>query len=141
MRIACLAAARAAALAAPLAVSLATALAAGPALAACSDDIAELGKRVETEARASISASTSGKQDAAAREGQGVTGATGGATGGMASSASASSGTTAQAGAGAERAQQAKVALDEARTADGKGDAAACAAAVARVRENLAAAP
>ena len=114
--------------------------AAGPARAACSDDIAELGKRVETQARASISASTSGKQDAAAREGQGVTGATGGATGGMASSAAAP-GTSAQAGAGAERAQQAKVALDEARTADTKGDATACAAAVARVRENLAAAP
>jgi len=110
---------------------------AGPTLASpCSDQIDKLSKRVQGEGREAISASTGGQADAAARGGQGIAGSTG----------ADASGTTppdksADAGKGAEKAQAAKVALDEARTADGKGDATACNTAIDRVRENLANAP
>lgn len=112
-------------------------LAAGTALASpCSEEIARLETRVKDEATGAISASTSGKAAAGAREGQGET-----AQGGNASTPAAPPEKSAEAGKGADAAMQAKVALDEARTADGKGDAQACNAAVERAKNQLAKAP
>ncbi|GJD97552.1 hypothetical protein [Methylobacterium iners] len=110
-------------------------LAAGPALASpCSDGIAALEGRVKSQATGAISASTSGKAAAGALEGQGTAGETGAAP-------VAPPEKSAQAGEGGERAMQAKVALDEARTADGKGDAKACTEALDRARKQLDGAP
>jgi hypothetical protein len=119
-------------LAAALASTLCT-----PALASpCSQRIDALSKQVRGEATEAISASTSGKETAARREGEGVTGTAGGSD-----PRSAPADKAAQAGKGADAAQQAKVALDEARTADSKGDARGCEAAVARAEKELKAAP
>jgi len=111
--------------------------AAGPAQASsCGDEIKALDAKVKDQARESISASTSGKADAGAREGDG------GATGGkLDTPATAPPGKSAEAGKGSETAIQAKVALDEARTADGKGDAKGCMAALERAKQQLNAAP
>ena len=120
------------------------ALLAAPALIAsasaspCSERIDGLDKRVKAEATAAISASTSGQGAAAKRGGEGVTGTEGNAPG---QSPQAPPEKSAEAGKGADAAQQAKVALDEARTADAKGDAKACDAAVARAESQLKAAP
>lgn len=120
----------------PLASLLVAGLA-GPALASpCGEQITALEKRVKAEATEAISASTSGKATAGAREGQGVTGSTG-----KPAVAEAPPEKSAQAGQGGDKAQQAKVALDEARTADKKGDASACEAAVGRAKQQLQAAP
>ena len=111
----------------------------GPALASpCSETFDALDKRIVAQSRAAISASTGGKGVAAKREGEGVTG-TEGRRADEAPQAPASA--SAEAGKGADAAQQARVALNEARTADGKGDAGACTAAVARAEEHLKAAP
>jgi hypothetical protein len=119
------------------AAALAGLLAGAPALASpCADQIAALDKRMRGEATEAISASTSGKETAARREGEGTTG-----TAGAADPRTAPPDKSAQAGLGADRAQQAKVALDEARTADGKGDAKGCEAATARAKQQLDAAP
>ncbi|GJE16704.1 hypothetical protein [Methylobacterium marchantiae] len=124
-------------IAALLAAGLAATLVAGPVLASpCSDEIARLDAKVKDEATGSISASTSGKAAAGAREGQGES-----AQSGNASTPAAPPEKSAEAGKGAEAAMQAKVALDEARTADGKGDAKACDAAVGRAKSHLATAP
>jgi hypothetical protein len=118
-----------------LALALAGLVLAGPALASpCSDQIAALEGRVRDQATGSISASTSGKAAAGAREGQGTAAGTGEA-------AQAPKEKSAQAGEGGEKAMQAKVALDEARTADGKGDAKGCDAALARAKGLLDTAP
>ena len=110
--------------------------AAAPALASpCGDAIASLDGKVKNQATTAISASTSGKAAAGAREGQGQDGAAG------AAAPAAPSEKSAQAGEGGDRAMQAKVALDEARTADKKGDGAACDAAVGRARGHLERAP
>ena len=120
------------------------ALLAAPALIAsasaspCSERIDGLDKRVKAEATAAISASTSGQGAAAKRGGEGVTGTEGTAPG---QSPQAPPEKSAEAGKGADAAQQAKVALDEARTADAKGDAKACDAAVTRAESQLKAAP
>lgn len=125
-------------------------LAATPALASpCSEAIAALQGRVRNEATASISASTSGQAEAGARAQEGKTtglGKTGPGETGQGNTDEAAPGiaspeTSAQAGRGADAAMQAKVALDEARTADSKGDAGACEAAVGRARTRLDAAP
>ncbi|AWN41054.1 hypothetical protein [Methylobacterium durans] len=124
----------------PLAACLTLALAIlpGAALASpCGDQIAALDKRVKDEAREAISASTSGKSVAAAREGQGIEPG----RAGQPSVSEAPPDKSAEAGKGADKAQQAKVALDEARTADTKGDAKGCEAAVARAKQELAASP
>ncbi len=94
----------------------------------CSTEIETVSKQLHEEGREAISASTSGKAVAGAREGQGVT-----ETGGSEKSA--------QAGEGSEKVQAAKVALDEARTLDGKGDAEGCGKAVERAKKTLAEAP
>lgn len=118
-----------------LALALAGLAIVGPALASpCSDQIAALEERVRTQATGSMSASTSGQAAAGALEGQGTAGGTGAA-------AQAPKEKSAQAGEGGEKAMQAKVALDEARTADGKGDARACEDALARARQQLGTTP
>jgi hypothetical protein len=110
---------------------------AAPAWASpCSDEIASLTGRVRTEARESIAASTGSKPVAARREAEGETG-----TAPISDRREATQAQSAQAGAGGDRAQQAQVALDEARTADGKGDAAGCQAALARAKAQLGKAP
>lgn len=119
-----------------LAAALACTLSA-PALASpCSQRIDTLSKQVRGEATEAIAASTSGKETAARREGEGITG-----TAGASDPRSAPADKAAQAGKGADAAQQAKVALDEARTADSKGDARGCEAAVERAEKALKAAP
>jgi len=119
-------------LAAALACTLCTPAFASP----CSQRIDALSKQVKGEATEAISASTSGKETAARREGEGVTGTAGGSD-----PRSAPADKAAQAGKGADAAQQAKVALDEARTADSKGDAKGCEAAVERAEKELKKAP
>lgn len=119
---------------------LATAVAslfAVPALASpCSEKIAALDGRVKDEAREAISASTGSKTVAAHREGEGQTG-----TGGQTDRREAPPEKSAEAGKGGDQAQQAKVALEEARTADGKGDAKGCGEATARAEKLLDAKP
>lgn len=108
-------------------------VAAAPAVASpCSSEIETLSKRVEAQSHAAIASGSSGQGDAAARGGQGLEGAAGEARPREKS---------AEAGEGADKAQAARVALDEARTADSKGDAKACEEALARVKKSLAAAP
>ncbi|MFF8800172.1 MULTISPECIES: hypothetical protein [unclassified Methylobacterium] len=122
---------------AALCLSLLTTLVASPALASpCSDRIATLDGRVKSEANTAISASTGSKTIAAHREGEGQTG-----TGGQTDRREAPPEKSAEAGKGADQAQQAKVALEEARTADGKGDAKGCEAALDRAEALLNAKP
>lgn len=118
-----------------LAAALLTALTAGPVLASpCSEQIEALSGKVHEEGREAIAAGSSGQADAAARGGQGKTGASGEAS-------NTPPDKSADAGKGADKAQAAKVALDEARTADGKGDAKACMDAIGRARTELGGAP
>lgn len=122
---------------AALCLSLLTTLVASPALASpCSDRIATLDARVKSEANTAISASTGSKTIAAHREGEGQTG-----TGGQTDRREAPPEKSVEAGKGADQAQQAKVALEEARTADGKGDAKGCEAALDRAEALLNAKP
>src|SRR3954454_5900626 len=87
---------------------------AGPALASpCGDQVAALDKRVMDEAREAISASTSGKYTASSREAQGIT-----SSEGKPPVPEAPPGLSAEAGKGGDMAQQAKVSIEEARTAD-----------------------
>ena len=111
--------------------------AAGPAHASpCTDQIAALEAKVKDQAKESISASTGGQADAGARGGEG------GAAGGTVDTPpTAPPEKSAEAGKGGDKAMQAKVALDEARTADGKGDAKGCMDALGRARRQLDAAP
>ncbi|KQO65524.1 MULTISPECIES: hypothetical protein [unclassified Methylobacterium] len=110
---------------------------AAPALASpCGDRIAKLEGPVKDLAKEAISANTSGKATASARSGQGITG-----SGGSASAEAAAPEKSAEAGEGGDKAMQAKVALDEARTADKKGDAKACGEAVDRAQKQVDGAP
>ncbi|MCJ2043143.1 hypothetical protein MKK58_01055 [Methylobacterium sp. J-078] len=110
---------------------------AAPALASpCGDRIAKLEGPVKDLAKEAISANTSGKATASARGGQGVT-----ESGGSPSAEAASPEKSAEAGQGGDKAMQAKVALDEARTADKKGDAKACGEAVDRAQKQVDSAP
>ena len=119
-----------------LAAGLLAAGTTGALASPCADRIAKLDGPVKELAKEAISANTSGKAAASARGGQGVTGSAGGA-----SAEAAPPEKSAEAGQGGDRAMQAKVALDEARTADGKGDARACDAAVDRAQKQVDAAP
>lgn len=115
---------------------LAASLLAGPASATtCSDQIAKVDGLVKEQSKEAISASTSGKADAGARAGQGMTGGTADPT------PEAPADKSAEAGKGGDRAMQAKVALDEARTAQGKGDEKGCTDALGRAQKLLATAP
>ncbi|MBB2963073.1 hypothetical protein [Methylobacterium sp. R2-1] len=118
-------------------LSLTGILLAGSALASpCSDKIAKLDGRAKSEASASISASTGSKTVAAHREGEGQTG-----TGGQTDQREAPPEKSAEAGKGGDQAQQARVALEEARTADSKGDAKGCEEAISRAEKLLDAKP
>ena len=122
---------------AALCLPLLATLLAGPALASpCSARIAALDGRAKAEASDSIAASTGSKTIAAHREGEGQTG-----TGGQTDRREAPPEKSAEAGKGGDQAQQARVALEEARTADGKGDAKGCEAAVTRAEKLLDAKP
>lgn len=105
-----------------------------PAFASpCAEEIKTLSGKVDEEGKQAIAAGSGGQAEAAARAGQGKTGAAGEAS-------TKPPETSADAGKGADKAQAAKVALDEARTADGKGDEKACLDAVGRAKNNLGAA-
>ncbi|POR40242.1 hypothetical protein [Methylobacterium sp. V23] len=119
-----------------LAASLLVAGAAPAFASPCSDRIAKLEGPVKDLAKEAISANTSGKAAASARGGQGITG-----SGGSASAEAAPPEKSAEAGKGGDKAMQAKVALDEARTADKKGDAKACGEAVDRAQKQVDSAP
>lgn len=110
---------------------------AGPAVAACADDIAALDTRAKAAATGAIASSTGGKGVAAAREGQGADASRKGEP----KVSEAPPEKSAEAGKGGDKAQQARVAIEEARTAEGKGDHAGCEAAVARARKQLDEAP
>ncbi|GLS43489.1 hypothetical protein [Methylobacterium brachythecii] len=111
-----------------------SALAAPVAASPCADEIKTLTGKVQEEGKQAISAGSSGQADAAARGGQGKTGASGEAS-------TAPPEKSADAGKGADKAQAAKVALDEARTADGKGDETGCLDAVGRAKRQLGTVP
>ena len=104
----------------------------------CAQQIDALSGKVTAETRDAISANTSGQGTAAKRSGEGVTG-TEGARANEAPQAPPEK--SAEAGKGADAAQQAKVALDEARAAEAKGDTKACEAAIERVKSQLSKAP
>lgn len=113
-------------------------LLAGPASAtSCAERMTKVDGLVKEQSKESISASTGGQADAGSRAGQGVSGsgANANATSGPAPEKSA------EAGKGGDRAMQAKVALDEARTAQGKGDEQGCMDALGRAQKLLATAP
>ncbi|MCJ2011161.1 hypothetical protein [Methylobacterium sp. J-076] len=110
-----------------------------PALASpCSAQIEALSGKVTAETKDAISAGTGGQGAAAKRSGEGVTGTEGNRSG---EAPQAPPEKSAEAGKGADAAQQANVALQEARAADAKGDAKACEAAVERAKSELGKAP
>ncbi|NEU10615.1 hypothetical protein G3T14_00540 [Methylobacterium sp. BTF04] len=109
-----------------------------PALASpCADRLTKVESLAKDKSKNAISASTGGQAGAGARGGQGVTGNSGAGS----AEAAAPSEKSAEAGKGGDLAIQAKVALDEARTADGKGDETACMEALGRAQKLLATAP
>ncbi|GJE29465.1 hypothetical protein [Methylobacterium organophilum] len=108
-------------------------LAAGPALAACADDIKTQEARFKDQATDAAGASSGGQGVAAARQSQGMTRPAGEAE-------PTPPGKAAEAGSGS-RVQTAKAALEEARKADQEGKAAACAEAVAKAKKELDATP
>lgn len=110
-----------------------------PTLASpCAQQIDALSGKVKAETRDAIAANTSGQGTAAKRGGEGVTGTEGQRAN---EAPEAPPEKSAEAGKGADAAQQAKVALDEARAAEAKGDTKACEAAVERAKSQLQKAP
>jgi hypothetical protein len=104
----------------------------------CAQQIDALSGKVKAETRDAIAANTSGQGTAAKRGGEGVTGTEGKRAD---EAPEAPPEKSAQAGQGADAAQQAKVALEEAKTAEAKGDTKACEAAVERAKAQLSKAP
>ncbi len=104
----------------------------------CAQQIDALSGKVKAETKDAIAANTSGQGTAAKRGGEGVTGTEGQRAN---ESPEAPPEKSAQAGKGADAAQQAKVALDEARAAEAKGDTKGCEAAIERAKAQLAKAP
>lgn len=104
----------------------------------CAQQIDALSGKVKAETRDAIAANTSGQGTAAKRGGEGLTGTEGQRAN---ESPEAPPEKSAEAGKGADAAQQAKVALDEARAAEAKGDAKGCEAAVERAKSQLSKAP
>lgn len=128
------------------AASLFALLVAAPALAAsCDEELAGLDKRVTTQATEAVATASGGQGVAAKREGEAKqardtqtaakTEAKGPAGGAMEAQATAGA---AQAGGGGDRVMQAKVSINEARVAKGKGDEAGCLAGVAKAKGQLA---
>jgi hypothetical protein len=117
----------------------------GPAGAAsCADEIAALDSRLKDEATAAISASTSGKGVAGAREGQAVVArdkdvpVTSLPQAAPAGTPEAQATQRAEeAGGGGDRVMQAKATLNRARTLDQQGNAKACSDAIAEARRQL----
>jgi hypothetical protein len=120
-------------------------LIAGPAGAAsCTDEIAALDSRLTDEGRTAISASTSGKGVAGAREGQAVVARDNDVPVTSVPQAPAPGTPEAQAtqraeeaGGGGDRVMQAKVTLNRARNLDQQGNANACLDAVAEAKRQL----
>lgn len=104
----------------------------------CAQQIDALSGKVKAETRDAIAANTSGQGTAAKRGGEGLTGTEGKRAN---ESPEAPPEKSAEAGKGADAAQQAKVALDEARAAEAKGDAKGCEAAIERAKSQLSKAP
>lgn len=104
----------------------------------CAQQIEALSGKVKAETRDAIAANTSGQGTAAKRGGEGLTGTEGKRAD---ESPEAPPEKSAEAGKGANAAQQAKVALDEARAAEAKGDTKGCEAAVQRAKSQLGKAP
>jgi len=110
-----------------------------PTLASpCAQQIDALSGKVKAETRDAIAANTSGQGTAAKRGGEGVSGTEGQRAN---ESPEAPPEKSAQAGQGADAAQQAKVALEEAKTAEAKGDTKGCEAAIERAKSQLGKAP
>jgi hypothetical protein len=104
----------------------------------CAQQIDALSGKVKAETHEAIAANTSGQGTAAKRGGEGITGTEGQRAG---EAPEAPPEKSAQAGKGADAAQQAKVALDEARAAEAKGDTKGCEAAIERTKAQLGKAP
>ncbi len=112
---------------------------AGPALASpCSDGIQALETRLDRQEEAAISTSSPGQGVAGAREGQAMEAARGNPPDPVPAAPFQDRGREAKAvgeataaGGGGDQVMQAKVAINRARTADARGDAAACQEALA----------
>jgi hypothetical protein len=128
-----------------LAAVLASTLLAAPAAASpCADRIAALEARLDEAAETSISTSSGGQGVAGAREGQAQQGGNAAAPAGQAAVPYQDERQEARvvdqakaAGDGGDRVMQAKATLSRARTADQRGDGAACADAVAEAEGKL----
>ena len=121
-----------------MAVALAT-----PAFAGCDSDLAALDKRVASDAKTAIAASSSGqsvaaKRDEQAKEARDTHVPVQDVPKGPAAGSSEAHATAAAASAGSDRVMQAKVALNDAHVAKGKGDEAGCEAAVTKAKGLLA---
>ncbi|WP_207477220.1 hypothetical protein [Arenibaculum pallidiluteum] len=127
------------------ATALAAMLAAGAAAASpCGDRIAALETRLDNAAETSISASSSGKGVAAAREGQAMQAENGNAGTGEPTvpfqdrkQEKQSAEQAAAAGGGGDRILQAKATLNRARSFDQEGNASACQDALAELEGQL----
>ena len=127
-----------------LAGSLWLLIAAPAGAASCADEIAALDGRLREEATAAISASTSGKHVAAAREGQAVVArdkdvpVTSVPQAPPAGTPEAQATERAEeAGGGGDRVMQAKATLNRARTLDQQGNVKACSETVAEAKRQL----
>ena len=123
------------------AAALAGLLLAGAAAASpCGDGIAALEARLDEEARAAISASSSGKGVAATREGQAMQGGEGAEPAVPYQDQGQEARETRraeEAGGGGDRVMQAKATLERARTLDREGDGAACQEALAEAEGQI----
>ena len=102
----------------------------------CGDQVGALDRQTRIKAAEAMSASTGGKSTAGSREAQGITGSEG-----KPSLPEAPPSLSATAGKGGDQAQQARVSIEQARTADAKGDVKGCEEALARARKLIEAAP
>jgi hypothetical protein len=115
---------------------------AGPAFAACSDDIATLEGKLDSVGRTAGAATSSGQATAADRSQKAIEAHnTGTAVQDLPSPPNESdrtgAATAAQAGGAGDTVMQAKVTLNDARNAEKKGDEAACLAAVAKAKAQI----
>ena len=112
---------------------------ASPASAACADDIAALQKQVEAKAHQAVAANSGGQADAAAIGGQADAAKKAGTPVGALPAPDGTEATEAKAAAagGSDGAMKAKVILNDAKVAQGKGDEKACLDAVRRAKDQL----
>ena len=111
----------------------------GPALAGCADDVAALEKQVDAKAHQAVAANTGGQADAAALGGQADAAKKAGTPIRALPAPDDSEATeaTAKAVGGSDSATKAKVILNDAKTAQGRGDEKACLDAVRRAKEQM----